>query len=315
MTRRLEPVDLAVAVGVFSTVLAAQFLWTAASGQIGGPTVAVGQEQGSKMTSAMQWLQPALGRSIVDKDILGRTAAIDTQAAAFQFVQAVTFAQHLGGSSFSYLDSVITRARDADGDQAARVQHVLGQMIVSGTLQGVRHDLVSATHPTGMDNLRLVGRAEATADRMNTDFRSNREQNLGQAIVAASLGHLQAVDHNQERLGTAVVRLAQIQGSYETAAKASEQQTGALMVAALRTEALAAGFGQFAEAEPMGSNVHVLYAEARALPEIPFSLIAAGSAAAILVFFVGLMVPSKNQEVDVAAGDEEKDAGSYRKAC
>ena len=182
MKRRLEPVDLAVAVGVFATVLGAQFLWTAASGEIGGPTAAaVGAEQGSGMTSAMQWLQPALGRSIVDKDVLGRTAAIDTQAAAFQFVQAATFAQHLGGSSFQYLDGVITRARDADGDQATRVQHVLGRMIVSATLRGVRHDLVSATQPTGTYNLRLVGRAEATADRMNTDFRSNREQNLGQA--------------------------------------------------------------------------------------------------------------------------------------
>jgi hypothetical protein len=314
MTRRLEPVDLAVAVGVFATVLGAQFLWTAASGEIGGRTVAaVGEEQGSGITSAMQWLQPALGRSIVDKDVLGRTAAINTQAAAFQFVQAATSAERIG-HSFQYLDGVITRAREADGDQAARVQHVLGRMIVSATLRGVRHDLVSATQPTGMYNLRLVGRAEAAADRMNTDFRSNREQNLGLAIVAASLGHLQAMDLNQERLGTAVVRLAQIQGSFETAAKAVEQQTGALTVAALRTEALAARLGQLAEAESLGSMEPVPYAGARALPEIPFSLIAAGSAAAILIFFVGLMVPSKNQEVGIAAGDEEKDASSYRRA-
>ena len=312
MTRRLEPVDLAVAVGVFATVLGAQFLWTAASGEIGGPTAAaVGAEQGSGMTSAMQWLQPALGRSIVDKDVLGRTAAIDTQAAAFQFVQAATSAERIG-RSFQYLDGVITRARDADGDQATRVQHVLGRMIVSATLRGVRHDLVSATQPTGTYNLRLVGRAEATADRMNTDFRSNREQNLGQAIVAASIGHLQAMDHNQERLGTAVVRLARVQESFETA-KAAEEQRAAVMLAAIRTEALAARLGQLAEAEP-GGKEPVSYAAARALPEIPFSLIAAGSAAAILIFFVGLMVPNKTQEFDVAAGDEEKDASSYRRA-
>jgi hypothetical protein len=313
MTRKLEPVDLAVAVGVFATVLAAQFFWTAASGEIGGPTVAaVGEEQGSGMTSAMQWLQPALGRSIVDKDLLGRSAAIDTQAAAFQFVQAATSAERIG-RSFQYLDGVITKARDSDGNQGERVQHVLGRMIVSATLRGVRHDLVSVTQLTGTYNLQLVGRAEETADRMNTDFRSNREQNLGQAIVASSLGYLQAVGHNQMRLGTAVVRLARVQGSFETAEKAAEQQTAALTVAALRTEALASQLGQPAEAESLGGNEPVPYVAARALPEIPFSLVAAGSLAAILIFFVGLTVPSRKQEGDVG-WDEEKDGSSYRRA-
>jgi hypothetical protein len=315
MKRRLEPVDLGVAVGVFATVLAAQFLWTAANGGIGGPTFAgVGEEQSSGIMSAMQWLQPALGRSIVDENVLSRTAALDTQTAAFQFVQAVTSAEGIGRTPSQYLDGIISRARDADRDQAGRVQHVLGRMIVSATLRGVRHDLVSATHPDGTYNHRLVQLAEATAGRMNEDSRNNREQNLGQAIVAASLGHLQSLDRNQERIGTALVRLARVRESFETA-KAAEEQKAAVMVAALRTEALAARMGQLEEVEPMGTNQAAPYVAASALPEIPFSVMAAGSAAAVLIFFVGLMVPSKNQEFDVAGSEEEKDSSSYRKTA
>jgi hypothetical protein len=313
MKRRLEPVDLAVAVGVFATVLAAQFLWTAADGGIGGPTLAaMGEESGSGIMSAMQWLQPALGRSIVEENVLSRTAAVDTQAASFQFVQSVTSAERIGRSSSQYLDGIITRARDADRDQAGRIQHVLGRMIVSATLRGVRHDLVSATQPDGAYNQRLIQLAEATAGRMSEDSRNNREQNLGQAIVAASVGHLQSVDRNQERIGTALVRLARVQEFFETA-KAAEEQMAAVMLAALRTEALAARMGQLAEGEPMGTNQPAPYAAARALPEIPFSLMAAGSAAAILIFFVGLMIPSRNQEFGAAGSEEEKGSSSYRR--
>jgi hypothetical protein len=311
MKRRLEPVDLAVAVGVFATILAAQFLWMAADGGIGGPTLAVvGEEQGSGIMSAMQWLQPALGRSIVEENVLSRTAAVDTQAAAFQFVQAVTSAERIGRSSSQYLDGIITRARDADRDQAGRIQHVIGRMIVSATLRGVRHDLVSATQPDGTYNHRLVQLAEATAGRMNEDSRTNREQNLGQAIVVASLGHVQAMDSNQERIGTALVRLARVNESFETA-KAAEEQRAAVMLAAIRTETLAARMGQLAEVEPIAANVP--YVAGRSLPEIPFSLMAAGSAAAILIFFVGLMIPSKNQGFSAAGSEEEKDSSSYRK--
>ncbi|HEY3198367.1 MAG TPA: hypothetical protein VGJ57_10155 [Nitrospirales bacterium] len=313
MKRRLEPVDLAVAVGVFATVLAAQFLWTAADGAIGGPTLAgVGEEQSSGIMSAMQWLQPALGRSIVEENVLRRTAAVGTQTAASQFVQAITAAEGIGRSSSQYLDGIITRAREADRDQAGRIQYVLGRMIVSATVRGVRHDLVSATHPDGTYNHQLVQLAEATAGRMNEDSRNNREQNLGQAIVVASLGHVQSMDSNQERIGTALVRLARVNESFETA-KAAEEQRAAVMVAAIRTEALAARMGQLAEIESTGTNQPVPYAAPRALPEIPFSLMAAGSAAAILIFFVGLMVPSKNQGFGSAGSEEEKDSSSYRK--
>ena len=313
MKRRLEPVDLAVAVGVFATVLAAQFMWTAAGGGIGGPTLAgVGEEQASGIMSAMQWLQPALGRSIVEENVLRRTAAVDTQTAAFQFVQAITAAEGIGRSSSQYLDGIISRARDADRDQAGRVQYVLGRMIVSGTVRGVRHDLVSANQPDGTYNHHLVQLAEATAGRMNEDSRNNRERNLGQAIVVASLGHVQSMDGNQERIGTALVRLARVNESFETA-KAAEEQRAAVMVAAIRTEALAARMGQLAEIESTGTNQPAPYAAPRALPEIPFSLMAAGSAAAILIFFVGLMVPSKNQEFGAAGSEEEKDSSSYRK--
>jgi hypothetical protein len=189
---------------------------------------------------------------------------------------------------------------------------VLGRMIVSATLRGVRHDLVSATQPDGAYNQRLIQLAEATAGRMSEDSRNNREQNLGQAIVAASVGHLQSVDRNQERIGTALVRLARVQEFFETA-KAAEEQMAAVMLAALRTEALAARMGQLAEGEPMGTNQPAPYAAARALPEIPFSLMAAGSAAAILIFFVGLMIPSRNQEFGAAGSEEEKGSSSYRR--
>jgi hypothetical protein len=185
-------------------------------------------------------------------------------------------------------------------------------MIVSATLRGVRHDLVSATQPDGAYNQRLVQLAEATAGRMDDDSRNNREQNLGQAIVVASLGHLQSVDRNQERIGTALVRLTRAQESFE-AAKAAEEQKAAIVLAALRTEALAARIGQLGEIEPTGMSQPVPYASARALPEIPFSLMAAGSAAAILIFFVGLMVPSKNQEFSAAGSEEDKDSSAYRK--
>ena len=313
MKRRLEPVDLAVAVGVFATVLAAQFMWTAAMGGIGGPSIAaVGEQTGSGIMSAMQWLQPALGRSIVEQNVLSRTTAMDTQAAAFQFVQAVTSAERIGHSSSEYLEGIITRARDADRDQAGRVQHVLGRMIVSATLRGVRHDLVSATQPDSAYNQRLVQLADATAGRMNDDARNNREQNLGQAIVVASLGHLQSVNQDQERIGTALVRLARVQESFESV-KAAEEQTAAVMLASLRTEALAARIAQLAAVEPAGTNQPAPYMAGRALPEIPVSLMAAGSAAAILIFFVGLMVPSKNQELGIAGSEEEKESSSYRK--
>jgi hypothetical protein len=309
MKRRLEPVDLAVAVGVVATVLAAQLFWTAANGGIGGPNpVGAGEMPASAIATAMQWLQPALGRTIVEQSVVDRTDGFETQTAASQFVQAVTAAQI--ASSSQPMDGIIGRARGAEDAEASRVQYVLGQMIVSGTLRGVRNDLVSATHIDGSYNRRLIALAGATAERMAEQFRNNRQQNLGQAIVAASVGHLQSIERNQQRLGTAVVRLAQVQKSFNEATRAAEEQKAAITVAILRTQALVAGSEQLAKAEPMAANAPV---SARALPEIPFSLIAAGSAAVVLIFFVGLMVPSRHEEFDADAGERAQSSGSYRR--
>ena len=111
----------------------------------------------------------------------------------------------------------------------------------------------------------------------------------------------------------AFVHLAQVQEGFRAATKGTEEQRAAIMMAAVRTESLATRLGKLAEAEPMATK-ELPYVAARALPDIPFSLIAAGSVATILIFFVGLMVPFKKEELGAEEIEEEKRASWYRRA-
>ena len=312
MKRKLEPVDLMVAVGVFATIVGACTFFIAANGRLTGNAQEMTNSSLSGVMAAMQWIQPALGQSIVEKTVLARQAAADTQTAAFELIEAVGYAGQFQHPRYGYLERIMTRARTADEAQAARVQHVIGQMVVNMTARGVRNGHLSASDPDSAYNRQWLDIAQSTAERMDAEFQAYREANLGTMIIAASIAQTLANEQSQGRLGAAIVRMAQVQDTYGEALRAVEVQTAATMMAAIRTEALDGRLRELAEAEPAAGTESVPYVAARNFPEIPVSILVAGSAAAIGVFLVGLMWPSRKEELSIAENTEES-SRTYRK--
>jgi hypothetical protein len=311
MERKLEPVDLIVAVGLFATIVGACSFFIAANGGLSGSAQETSSPP-SEVMSARQWVQPALGQSIVEEAVLSRKALAGTRAAAFELVEALGMSAQFQQPPSGYLKSIVMRARTAEQEQAARVQHVIGQMVVNMTARGVRNGHLSASDPDSAYNRQWLDIAQSTAKRMDAEFQAYREANLGTMIIAASIGQTLANEQSQERLGAAMVRMAQVQDTYGEAIRAAEVQTAAVIMAALRTETLDGRLRELAEAEPAAGTESVPYVAARNFPEIPVSILVAGSAAAIGVFLVGLMWPSRKEGLSIA-GSAEESSRTYRK--
>lgn len=302
MTRRIEPIDLMVAVGVFATVIAGYFLFMAANGTLetGQPQVATTEQTPAEIgpMAAMEWVQPALGQALVQNYLVDQAILADVGAAAKELNRVSLMAQHVEDVAGSSMNDLSVRMLELDADHAARVQYVLGRSIVVFTDRGVRSGLLSPILIDGPYNRRAIALTQARAEQMDAVYHESRQPMLGRMIVAvAQAAHdtVRVGERVQDRLGRAIVRMASLQK--EGQAKAETQtQLALLIVGSIHTEELAARFDSLVKAEASTQPVSMVLSAPRTWPEISTGLLGAGSIGLMGLFGIGLMMREARPE-------------------
>jgi hypothetical protein len=307
MRRHLEPVDLVVAVGLMATVFggALFFLTTEGALQAGATQPApIGSAMGA--TDGMQWVQPALGQAIVDDYLLEWNLAQHAVGLVTELNRATVADHRLRTTPFGYLERVRAMAGRIEEDHLARVQYVMGRTIVAFTDRGVRERALSAERSDTPFNRRLIGTARDIGERMDRSFYSGWQARLGEMIVSAGVTQARMVEESQQRIGSAIVRLAAVQDRYLSARDASQQQLAAITVAALHAEQAADRFARLASADRLAQEpgATLPLSEPISLPEVPYGYLLLASLALTGLFFVGLSLPGFRPESGAARSAE-----------
>lgn len=316
MKRNLEPVDLMVAVGVFATLLGGALFFMATSEPVtaaSSEVIAVGRNP--DIMDAMQWIQPALGEGLVQAYLLKRKADQETAAAVTELNQVVLTAAAVTAPPFAQRAQVAAWASRAEAAHAARVQFVLGRLIVDYTARGVRNGALDAVEPYTAYNTRLMTIAGATWSRMQNAFGSHRQENLGEAVVRASQWHDLLAGKTQERIGKAVVHVAQVQDGYRDTSAALQAQLAAVALAGIRTEQQANLFASLAAADRAARGQARPTVEAKSWPEIPVGFWFAAFSVLIGAFFVGLLMPLGRTEPAAVGEMKKEETKAYRKTA
>jgi len=241
MQQRFEFMDLIVAVGLCATIVASGVFLMAANGMqirtegwgaIGLPT---------DSPTGMELLQPVLGQAIVDHELLERRHSKDAAAAITKLESVLLETNQWQHSPYGYLDSISTNALWAEAEHASRVQTVMGRTIVNFTRRGVRSGLWSSVERAAHGNPHMIGVTEAMGQKMDSVFLANWQPNIGREIVAATQDSETRSRVRQERLGTAILKMATVQEGYEPVRAAMQEQLGSATVVATMTESQQGG--------------------------------------------------------------------------
>ena len=209
MSYRYSSIDIIVGFGMCAIVFGALFLFVATTGTflVAAQPAIVEPLPGS--ASGMIWLQPALGRAIVDRTLLQRASDRITAQATLEWDQALLAHYSLQSMPGGPFGVVMDRAAAMPDEHAARVQGVMGQAIVNGTRRGVRSGMLGADFSLAGYNRTMIGNVERTGERMESAFAATWQPQLGRWIVDAGRDYAVRAAGVQERLGAAIIHVAQ----------------------------------------------------------------------------------------------------------
>ena len=228
MERRLEFMDVIVAIGLTATLVASGLLLMAANGM----QIRTVRGESTDTLTAAEYLQPVLGQAIVDHVLLERRHTKEAAAAITQ-LDGVTLESHQWRQSpDAYLNSVATGAAWAEAEHASRVQTVMGRAIVNFTLRGIRNGLWSSVDHAAYDTTHMISVTEAMGQDMDKAFMGSWQPNIGRGIVGATQESNKRTALRQEQLGTAILEKATVQATYEPARAAIQEQLGSAAVVA-----------------------------------------------------------------------------------
>jgi hypothetical protein len=86
-------------------------------------------------------------------------------------------------------------------DHAARVQWLMGRVIVELTRHRVRAGMLTADRLADEENQRIVNIAQQAGKKLDDVFRTERQARLGQAIVTETLNQARTAEQSPERVG------------------------------------------------------------------------------------------------------------------
>ena len=309
MSYRFNSLDILVGVGLCAIVFGAMVILVATSGAflVSGPQPATLEE--SLPSTEAAWLQPALGRAIVERDLLQQRTDHITTAAAIEWNQAMAAHRNLQAIRGGPFGFVMDRAVTVPQEHAARVQTVMGRAIVNSTQRGIRSGMLSADLYLSDYNQDMIAATEARGRRMHDEFASTWQSVLGRWIVDVSREYMRRTADVQEQLGTAIVHMTQARMGLEGAWADNQYQLGSLMAAVDRTAVLDGRGAAFASAEatrPEGTT-------SMRLPFIPDISVGYLIAAAMLlcgVFYSGLILSAAAREAKAVA-EAKRNAGRW----
>ena len=297
MSHRYTTIDVIVGVGLCAIVFGALLFFVAATGTFQVAPVAYAPlDQPTGLAAGMAMLQPALGQAIVERAILARRSNLGMAEAITEWNKA-TMAEHdlqsIPGGPFG---SILHDAATVPGRHAARVQTVMGREIVNFTKRGVQSEMLSADQYFSQYNDRMIQTAEARGELLDREFTSTWQATLGHRIIAAAQDYRGLSLSIQERLGRAILRMTHLQATLEESWAKNEYQLASLIVAAVRTGALADRLTQLAVAEPTPTHTVVASQDQASLPQIPVGVLAAAALGLAAIFFAGLTMAATIRE-------------------
>ena len=315
MPYRFNSVDILVGVGLCAIVFGAMLLVVATNGAflVSGPQPGAAIDETLPSTEAA-WLQPALGRAIVDRAVLQQRTDQITLSATAEWNQAMMAYRNLQSSPGGPFAFIIDRAVTVPNEHAARIQTVMGRTIVNFTQRGIRSGVLSADLHLSDYNQGMIAAAVARAQRMHEEFTTTWQSVLGRWIVDVSREYGRRTAEVQEQLGTAIVHVAQAKMGLEGAWGDNQYQLGSLMAAVDRTAPLHEGVATMSSTDATPSQVAI----SRGLSFIPDISVAYLLTAALLlcgVFFGGLVLSAASREAKALA-EAKRNAGrwTYRMA-
>ena len=302
MSHRYNTVDMIVGVGMCAIVFGALLFFFAVNGtyQVAIPQpISIEQPVGIEIEMAL--LQPALGQAIVDQALFERRANQLMAQSASEWNRA-TLAHHefssLPGGPFG---AVMRQAATVPADHMARVQGIMGRAIVNFTARGIRSGVLSADQYLSDYNTNMIRATEASGRRLDHEFASTWQTTLGRRIVDAIQDYRWQAGAIQERLGAAILHVTQAQTGSEEIRAAQQEQLASLVVAAIRTEALADRLTLLAAIESFPEDTAVASTEPASWPEISMGYLIVAGLILVTVFFGGLSLPAQSREAKALA--------------
>ena len=297
MSERYNTIDIAVGVGMCSIFFGALLFFVAANGAY---QAALPQSSSSgqplDVQSGMRWLQPALGQGIVDGMLTERRADRAIALAASDWNRTTLAYNEFISRPDSPLGAVMRYAVATPADHATRVQVVMGQAILNSTLRGVRSGLLSADLAGSTFNLDMIRTTHIRGMLLHHQFTSNWQATLGHRIVEAAQTHWKQAIAFQERLGTAVVQVAQAQIQSEQDGAMQQETLGGLLFATIRTQTSPDDAISPLVIAPTSTSTVVASSEPMAWPEIPLSYLIVAVCMLAMVFVMGLSLAGRSRE-------------------
>ena len=302
MSHRYNTIDIIVGIGMCAIVFGAFLFFVAANGtyQAAIPQpISIEQPVGIELGITL--LQPALGQAIVDQALFERHANQVMAQSASEWNRA-TLSHHewqsLPGGPFG---AVMRQAATVPARHMARVQEVMGLAIVNFTARGIRSGLLSADPYLSDYNNKMIRATEASGQRLDHEFASTWQATLGRRIVDASQNYRWQAGAIQEQLGSALVHVTQAQTGSEEVRAAQQEQLASLVVAAIRTEALADRVTLLAAIESTPEGTEVVSTEPASWPDIPLGYLIVAGLLLATVFFGGLSLTAQTRETKALA--------------
>ena len=249
----------------------------------------------------MTRLQAALGQAIVDQALFEQRANQVMAQSASEWNRAM-LAHHdwqsLPGGPFG---AVMRQAAIVPVEHMARVQAVMGRAIVNFTARGIRSGVLSAEQYLSDYNTGMIRTTEAMGQRLDHEFASTWQATLGRGIVEAYQNYTERAGAIQESLGTALLHVVRAQTEPEEVRAATQEQLASLVVAAVRTEALADQLTLLAAIESFPEDTAAASTEPAAWPDIPMGYLIVAGVMLVTVFFGGLSLTAQARETKALA--------------
>lgn len=309
MSYRFNSLDILVGVGLCAIVFGAMVLVVASSGAflVSGPQPATLDE--ALPTTEAAWLQPALGRAIVERDLLQQRSDQITSLATAEWNQALMAHRHLQAVRGGPLAFVMEQAVTVPQEHAARVQMVMGRAIVNSTQRGIRNGALSADLYLSDYNQGMIAATEIRGRRMHDEFASTWQSVLGRWIVDVTREHLRRTADVQVQLGTAIVHMTQARMGLEGEWAANQYQLGSLMAAVDRTMPMEDGPGLLTSSDAMRPEASASF-RLPVIPDIPAGYLIAAAMLLCGVFFGGLILSAAAREAKALA-EAKRNAGRW----
>ncbi len=302
MPYRFNIIDVIVGVGMCAIVFGAFLLFVAADGTFQPVLLQpLLTEQSAGFELGMTWLQPALGQAIVDQALFERRANRVMAQSASEWNRATLAHQEFQSLPGGSLGAIMRQAATVPADHMARMQYVMGRAIVNFTARGIRSGALSADQYLSDYNTGMIRVTEARGQRLNHEFDSTWQATLGREIVDATQNFRWQTGAIQERLGAALLHVTQAQTEAEEVRAAQQEQLGSLVLAAVRTEALADRLTLLAAIEFFPEDTAVAFTESASWPEMPMGYLIAASLMLAAVFFGGLSLTAQSRESNALA--------------